>query len=746
MTVFRNMRIGTKMVVLTLAVVLVVFGVTVYVSISKANAMAMEDATTIASSSAAYYAKTVESELTLPLDEARALGSVFQAAATINGIQLTRDKANLVLEDFLEKNPNFLDDYVAFEPNAYDGSDQKYRGAIGHDATGRFVPCWSLDAQGKGVLEALVDYDKPGAGDYYLIPKARLRETVIDPYDYVLNGKHVLMASLVVPLKDPAGKFIGIAGIDVALDALQKHMQAAKIGAYRNAYAFVYSENGTVAAAVDSSYVGKKVEETTKEAGFVAAIRKGEQFTMLRTSTVYDGAMVLSVGYPVSVGNTGQHWMVNVDIRMDELAAAGRQLTLLLLGIAAGAVALVVVVLLLISRSISVPLRVGVRFAEKIAEGDLTATVDTGKRGDEIGILAKALNGMATRMREMVAAVQDSAEQVASSSEEISASAQKLSEGAQSQASTLEETSASVEQLTASVDQVAEHAQSQTSAVAQGTASMTQVQKAIEGVSANLSNIATLAGQSVEKAIEGAKAVAQVVNSINLIASSSEKIGGIVDVISDIADQTNLLALNASIEAARAGEHGRGFAVVADEVSKLADRSGSSTKEIGGLIKESVKSVTEGVKTAQGSQEAMEEIREGAQKAKEMVAGLEVSMKEQVAAIHQLALALNNVNEMSGSISAATEEQTTNAKQVSKAVENVNELTQSSASAAEEMSSATEQLSSMAQGLQRLMGQFKLGEGADGAARSTDVPAPGGNGNGNGTAKTTAEASLVAIG
>ncbi len=261
---------------------------------------------------------------------------------------------------------------------------------------------------------------------------------------------------------------------------------------------------------------------------------------------------------------------------------------------------IVILVVISIQRRIIGPLHSFMGLTEAISHGDLTRDV-TIKSNDEIGMLAKNLDFMSAKLKEVVGTVIEASENVSNGSRELSSASNMLAQGSIEQAASLEQVSSSMEQMTSNINNSANNAQ----------------------------ETERIAASAATNAQEGGQAVAQTVNAMKHIAEKTS-------IIEDIARQTNLLALNAAIEAARAGEAGKGFAVVAAEVRKLAERSGNAAAEISELSSSSVQVAD---KAGQMLEALVPDIRRTSELIQEIAAGSNEQNQganEITKAVHQL--------------------------------------------------------------------------------------------------------------
>ena len=285
----------------------------------------------------------------------------------------------------------------------------------------------------------------------------------------------------------------------------------------------------------------------------------------------------------------------------------------------------------------------------RAAQGDLTCTIV--QEGEEpIDLLAGGIGKMIVDLRGVIANVVAAAGGFADSSHAIAERATGVAVGTQALGATVEEMNASIDGLTFSINSIAE----------------------------NVSSADYLARATQQEAEAGARAVAKSIEAMDLINRSSEDIGEIVKVISEIANQTNMLAFNAAIEAARAGEHGLGFSVVADEVRKLAERSSQATKEISKLINESVKRVTTGSEISRQASDAFDKI---------------------VSGVGKTTLAISD-------ISKAANEQLLTAREVSTAIQYIAEETEKSAANVDSIARSTDALNDRAGNLNQTVSGF----------------------------------------
>ncbi len=298
------------------------------------------------------------------------------------------------------------------------------------------------------------------------------------------------------------------------------------------------------------------------------------------------------------------------------------------------------------------PLAQSLAGARAIAAGDLAGSFDTRSHA-EMGQLQRALQQMNSNLIATIRDVRVNVETMATTTQSIAAGNLDLSARTEAQAASLEQTASSLEQFAATVRQNADSS---------GEAK-------------------ELAVAASEVAREGGAIVADVIDTMDGINTSSKKIVEIIGLIESIAFQTNILALNAAVEAARAGEQGRGFAVVAGEVRSLAQRSATAAKDIKNLIDVSVGKVAVGMVQVQRAGATMEQV---------------VTAVQQVTSIMQ-------------DIARASNEQSIGVEQVNAAIAQLDQVTQQNAAMAEEGAEATSNLALEAVELRGAVSLFKLG-------------------------------------
>ncbi|TYL44635.1 methyl-accepting chemotaxis protein [Dickeya sp. ws52] len=286
---------------------------------------------------------------------------------------------------------------------------------------------------------------------------------------------------------------------------------------------------------------------------------------------------------------------------------------------------------------------------------DLTLRADD-SRHDEIGKTAQALNNLTERFATVLADVRMASESVATASNEIAAANIDLSARTEEQASSLAQTAASMHEISSTVESNVDNARQANS----------------------------LGQQAADAVTHGDDSVERMIQAMKAIASGSEKVAEITNLIEGIAFQTNILALNAAVEAARAGEHGRGFAVVAGEVRTLSQRSSSAAREIKTLIDNAITAVRN------GSQQA-DDVRN---------------------AISNVKALITNASSLVGEMSMASEEQSRGISQINVAINQMEAVTQQNAAMVEQASSAAESLNDQAARLRQLVEIFRLKAGA----------------------------------
>jgi methyl-accepting chemotaxis protein len=615
-----------------------------------------------------------------------------------------RNMLNGILEGLIQANPEIIAVWCVWEPNILEGDDRQYIGTRGTGSDGRFSPYCHLDG-GKIKITALEDFKNPA----YLLPKSSGLPTILDPYEYAVDGKMVLMTSVAVPIRSN-GKVAGVMGFDLSLTAIQKISQTQK--PFPDAVTAVFSNNGTVTAHFDESRIGKNMKDTEADmAGryindLVNAIKTGKPYSFANYIEAIDADMTIFT-VPITFGDTETTWSYVIAVMGDTIMAPVYEMLEITIVISVMVLVLVVVAALFLSRSISKPI---VKVADTLkdiseGEGDLTRNIAINSK-DEIGDLARYFNNTLEKIKNLVVTIKKEAAslhyvgndlasnmtETAAAVNQITANIQSIKGRIMNQSASVTETNAAMEQVVANINKLNGHVENQGNNISRASSAIEEMIANIHSVTETLIKN-TVNVKTLKEASEvGHNGLLEVATDIQEIARESEGLMEINSVMENIASQTNLLSMNAAIEAAHAGEAGKGFAVVADEIRKLAESSGEQSKTINNVLKKIKESIEKITNSTENVLTEFQAIDSSVKTVAEQEENIRSAMEEQGDGSKQILEGIGNVNEITRQVKNGSHQMLEGAKEVIQESSNLEKATQEITNGMNEMASGAGQI------------------------------------------------------
>lgn len=368
------------------------------------------------------------------------------------------------------------------------------------------------------------------------------------------------------------------------------------------------------------------------------------------------------------------------ETRAKDAEQEAKLVPLVLLGVSILAVLLSVVAALFVYRRLVKPLSRFVLGVKRVANNNLTETVnDKGSLG-ELQDVIHGLNNLIETLRDNVNDMSKAGQNISANADFFNDTSQQSCQALEAQKSETETMALATEALAGATTEMASSAES--AAQAAQTAS-----KAVEMGQQTVAESRVVSSQLSEK-------IDETFETMQLLKSDSDNIGSVIDVIRSIAEQTNLLALNAAIEAARAGESGRGFAVVADEVRNLANNTGDSVDEIEKLIDRLQASTEKGARSIEEGRKQVDLNVKASQSSEQALATITESV--------------GMINQMNQQIVNSSHQQQSTVESLNSNVRNIRTLAEETENTAQKHASSINKLTETAEGLSNLVNRFSL--------------------------------------